>query len=549
MDVVGSSWTDPSSLFFHATSLPFYKEGTLLLLFLYLVSVLNTAWKEPSLDVKTSKKNVYGNERFLTKRDFQRSKHLTFSLKPNTFILGKAWGKIASLDTLTGFDSINKNVLLIGATGRGKTSAFFAANVLNHRCSMVLLDIKGTLYQKTAAKKKRHAKNVYVLNAIDIKNSCRFNPLAYIQSTTDADSISLMLLEQATKKQADYDFFQIMAKALITAIILYVKDVYDEPMQHLGSVYRMLTDYNNDYQGLRERFEELHPQHRARSAFSVTNSLTNDETNADVFATAVGMLEIFKDPAVRYWFSGNDFRLEELGDEETVIYVVVNEADNTYAALIGLFFDLGFKVLVHEAKSSMNTRLKTDVVFSLDELPNISRIPNLGIRLSTIREYGMCGWISIQNLAGLEEQYGKEGSVAIIDSADTKLFVGTNNHETAEWISDALGSVTKHVPILTEGGGNDSVAYQYAQQPLMDLSEVLKLPKDELIILTLGHQPFRAKKAWLPEVFPQVTNELHLSSYLAPKLRWYTEAGKDGTVLVNLSDIEREIHEYVKIAE
>jgi type IV secretion system protein VirD4 len=391
----------------------------------------------------------------------------------------------------------NKNVAVFGGTGAGKTASYVIPNILNTKNkSIVLTDPKGELYEKTSEIKRQQGYNVRLINFKDLEVSDRYNPFTYIKKDTDALKVAKTIVMNSIEGQKKTDFWDKAEAALLSAFILYIKHTRPIEEHHFGSVFNLAT---SDYKTIHELFRKLDDTHIARKAYEQAIAKLDDKVRANVFISLLITLDLWKYQDVCDFTAASDFHLQDIGQEKTIVYVILPIGEETFRPLISTFFTQLFSELYDLADRNFN-KLPVPVRFILDEFNNIGKIPRFEERLSTSRSYRIEVSMIIQSIGQLRDRFGKEKADEIIDNCDTRIFLGTNAPDSMEYFSKLLGDTTKRIENESENKNDKSKStgrsYTVIKRPLRTPDELSRLKDDEAIVFVKGKFPFNVQKAW-----------------------------------------------------
>jgi type IV secretion system protein VirD4 len=396
----------------------------------------------------------------------------------------------------------NKNVAVFGGAGTGKTQGLIKPNIVKITDrSLVVTDPKGELYEATAELKRKQGFDVQLANFSELDNSIRYNSLGYIKRPSDANKVVESIVSNSTPDvKTTGDFWGKAEKSLLSALILYVKYVLKEEQQHMGSVYELLTA---PYEYIHFLYLSLPDDHIAKRAYYQAISKLQGKTAADVFTTAAVTLDLWKYPEVCEFTFKNDFDFQDLAHKKTIVYVILPIAEDRFRPLISTFFDQMFGELYKVADRN-NNKLPVKVKFLIDEFCNIGRLPQFQERLSTMRSYGMSVMLVIQSLGQLRHRWGKDPAEEIIDNCDTRIYLGANNTDSAEYFAKMIGRTTIEVDSSSsssgKSGSSSSSSSSYTGKQLMMAEDLQRLDDDTLIVLMRTKMPMKVRKAWLHEI-------------------------------------------------
>lgn len=471
-----------------------------------------------------------------------------------SYILNKSEGFILSKNHYLGTDpkkvKVNKNILVFGGSGSGKTASFVKPNILQKLGSYVITDPKGELYRETSGYLKANGYNVRVLDLVDTEYSNRYNPLAHIRDYSDVDIIAHTIVAggegDGGGKSAD-PFWDNTAKMLLKACIYYVISVLPEEERNLSSCLNIVRAGGSDESIFDRLFVgELKPDHPGRKEYEGIR-VGADKTKQSIAISLVSKLSHFDSPNMQRLTTSNDIDFEELGEKKTAIYVISPDSHSTYNYILTIFYGQLLQRLYALADRSGGA-LHQPVYLLLDEFANIGKIPDFNQKLSTSRSRLISMSIIVQSIDQLVDLY-KDLHENIIANCDTQLFLGSQSIKTCEYFSKSLGQTT--LTFQNKSKNRDekdykTQGYSYSEQrqgrDLMTVDELKRLPMDDEIILIRGLKPIYAQKAWYYKFHPEFQNSKRY------EIKNITEMPKPEEVPIKTMDVEKHINERLKRA-
>lgn len=433
-------------------------------------------------------------------------------------ILNKKDGFILSRTHYLGTDGkkvkINKNILVFGGSGTGKSACYIKPNILQKLGSYVITDPKGELYRETSRYLAEAGYEVKVLNLVDPEYSDRYNPLAHIRDYADVDIIAHTIVEGGSAegggKSAD-PFWDNTAKMLLKACIYYVISVLPPEQQNLSSCLNIVRAGGSDESIFDKLFVgELKPEHPGRKEYEGIR-VGADKTKQSIAISLVSKLSHFDSPNMMRITTSNDINFEDLGEKKMALYVISPDSHTTYNYILTIFYGQLLQRL-YAAADRNGGSLNKPVYLLLDEFPNIGKIPDFNQKLSTSRSRLISMSIIVQSLDQLVDLF-KDLHENIIANCDTQLFLGSQSIKTCEYFSKSLGQKT--LTFMNKSKNRDkkdweTQGYSYSEQrqgrDLMTIDELKRLPMDDEILLIRGLRPIRAKKAWYYKYHPERDN-------------------------------------------
>lgn len=426
-----------------------------------------------------------------------------------------------------------ENVLVIGATGTGKSYMYLKPNLwslptLNGKpCSCVITDPKGELANDTAAFLQKHGYKIKILNLNEPKYSDSYNPFKYVKDDLDLSIVIDMMVKNTLGDGGKDPFWNDMAKAMISGIAFYL--YYERPFEEqsfpkvaelLGQCGDRIGDKKNStFERILDNLEKTSPlgkKHPAIMNFSKVRDSTGS-TYSSILSSAQGVVRIFASADIIRLMSTDTLELDLIGDEPTAFYVITSTTNSTYDMIAAMVYTQMFETLLHRANTvyaNQGHSLPHHILLFLDEFANIGQIPDFDKKIAVFRQANMSCSIIVQTPNQIASIYDKKAD-NIIGNTSIVLFLGNaglGKDSAAEWMSTALGNKTIQVEQTStnkadgKGAGlmfgsiiSLSHSYSATQRPLMTPDEVRQLPGDECIVLIAGQYPFRDKKITPPD--------------------------------------------------
>lgn len=474
-------------------------------------------------------------------------------LKDGSTILNRKEGFILSKNHYLGTDlkkvKVNKNILVFGGSGTGKSACFVKPNILQRLGSYVITDPKGELYRETSNYLKENGYKVKVLNLVDPEYSNKYNPLAHIKEHSDVDIIAhtIVMGGENDGKAAD-PFWDNTAKMLLKACIYYVISVLPVEEQNLSSCLNIVRAGGSDETVFDKLFvDDLLPGNPGRKEYEGIR-VGADKTKQSIAISLVSKLTHFDTPNMMQLTTTNDIDFEDLGNELTAIYVISPDSHSTYNYILTIFYGQLLQRLYAQADRN-GGKLNRSVYLLLDEFANIGKIPDFNQKLSTSRSRGLSMSIIVQSLDQLVDLY-KELHENIIANCDTQLFLGSQSIKTCEYFSKSLGQKTIKFNSRSRNKDKDewntqgvSISEQRQGRDLMTVDELKRLDFDDEIILIRGIKPIKAKKAWYFKYHPQKDEAKKL------EIKDITEMPKPAEVTPKTMDVMNHIENKLKKAK
>ncbi len=400
----------------------------------------------------------------------------------------------------------NKNVLVIGGSGTGKTRFYCKPNAMQLNCSYVFTDPKGTCLEEIGFLLKKAGYKIKVLNTVDFSRSMRYNPFAYIHKESDIMKVADALIEGTTTgKQQGEQFWQDAEKLLYNALIGYIMTVgEDEEEKNFATLLDMVNameiredddDFKNAVDFMFEELQESEPDNFAVRQYSKFKQAAG-KTARSIMITVGARLSRFDIQAVRDVMLYDELELEKLGLEKTALFIITSDTTKTFNFMANILYTQMFNLLCEEADLEFGGRLPVHVHCIMDEFSNLGKIPDFEILISTIRSREISASIILQSLAQLKSIYDKQADI-ITDNCDSMLFLGGKGKDTLKEISELLGKETIDFYNTSDTRGNSPTYGMNTQKVGRDLftpDELARLPGDKCILQIRGVKPFCSEK-------------------------------------------------------
>lgn len=414
---------------------------------------------------------------------------------------------------------LNKNVIVIGLPGDGKTFTFVLPNLMQLNSNFVVTDPKGNLVHETGKMLEKHGYAVKVFDLIRLTNSDRFNPFHYMRSELDIDRISEAITEGTKKSEHMGEDFWVQAELMLQrALIGYLYFDSKDPetgtqlyMPNLGhvadllrSIYREDPDVPSPVEQMFEELDERQPGNYACKQWRLFQNFKG-ETRNSVVAILSSRYSIFDHNDVRKLISEDTMEIDTWNTKKTAVFIAIPETNNAFNFLSSILFAISFEVLTYQADDILQGKVTgysrqnlRHIQFILDEFAQIGRIPNFAQVLSSIRSREMSIKIIIQAVNQLESLY-KSDWKTIFNNCATHLFLGTNDKDTMEYYSTRSGKQTIRTRSTSRShsyrNGSSSENKQIQGRPLLTPDEVARIGVDEGLVFISKQNVFKDKKA------------------------------------------------------
>ena len=421
----------------------------------------------------------------------------------------------------------NKNIVVIGGSGSGKTRFFVKPSVMQMNCSMVITDPKGTLIEecgKMLAKgppkkdkngnimKDKSGKVVHepyvikVLNTINFSKSLHYNPFAYIRSEKDILKLvtTIIVNTKGEGEKASEDFWVKAEKLLYTALIAFIWYEGDEEEKNLNTLLDLLNEsetreedetYQNPVDMMFQELEERDPQH-----FSVRQykkyKMAAGKTAKSILISCGARLAPFDIAELREIMSYDEMELDKIGDRKTALFLIMSDTDTTFNFVIAMLQSQLFNLLCDKADDEYGGRLPVHVRVIADEFANIGQIPQFDKLIATIRSREISASIILQSQSQLKAMY-KDSADTILGNCDTTLFLGGKEKTTLKEMSELLGKETIDLYNTSETRSNQKsfgLNYQKTGKQLMTEDEIAVMDGGKCILQIRGARPFFSDK-------------------------------------------------------
>lgn len=413
----------------------------------------------------------------------------------------------------------NKNVLVVGGSGSGKTRFFVKPNLMQMHSSYVVTDPKGTvlvecgkLLERGRPKGIKDGAVVYepyrikVLNTINFIKSMHYNPFAYIRSEKDILKLvsAIIVNTKGDGEKAGEDFWVKAEKLYYTALIGYIYYKAPKVEQNFTTLLEMINaseareddeDFKNPVDLLFESLEREDPGHFAVRQYQ-KYKLASGKTAKSILISCGARLAPFDIKELRELMEYDELELDTIGDELTALFVIISDTDDTFNFVVAMMYTQLFNLLTDKADDVYGGRLPIHVRFLLDEFANIGQIPKFEKLIATIRSREMSASIILQTQSQLKAIY-KDHADTIIGNCDTSLFLGGKEKTTLKDISESLGKETIDLYNNSENRGRDrsyGINYQKVGKELMTMDELSVMDSGKCILQLRGVRPFLSDK-------------------------------------------------------
>ena len=431
----------------------------------------------------------------------------------------------------------NKNVLVIGGSGSGKTRFWLKPNLMQCHASYVVTDPKGSVIVECGQLLQREGYQIRILNTINFKKSMHYNPFAYIRSEKDIlKLVSALIANTKGEGKAGDDFWTKAETLLYTALIGYI--FYEAPQeeQNFSTLLDMINAsevreddeiFQNPVDLMFSALEDREPEHFAVRQYK-KYKLAAGKTAKSILISCGARLAPFDIKELRELTAYDELELDQLGDRKTALFIIISDTDDTFNFLVALAYTQLFNLLCDKADDQYGGRLPVHVRCLLDEAANIGQIPKLEKLVATIRSREISACLLLQAQSQLKALY-KDHSETIIGNMDSVLFLGGKERTTLKELSETLGKETIDLLNTGESRGRErshSLSYQKLGKDLMSIDELAVLDGGKCILQLRGVRPFLSDKyditkhpnyKYLSDADP--SNSFRIEEFLSTRLK------------------------------
>ena len=400
----------------------------------------------------------------------------------------------------------NKNILVIGGSGSGKTRFFVKPNLMQMHSSYVVTDPKGTVLVECGKMLLKNGYKVKVLNTINFKKSMHYNPFAYIRSEKDILKLvnTIILNTKGERLQSGEDFWVKAEKLYYTALIGYIWYECVEEEQNFTTLLDMINaseareddeEFKNPVDLMFDELEEREPDHFAVKQYK-KYKLAAGKTAKSILISCGARLAPFDIKELRDLTSYDELELDMLGDEKTALFVIISDTDDTFNFIVSIMYTQLFNLLCDRADDVYNGRLPIHVRCLLDEFANIGQIPKFEKLIATIRSREISASIILQSKSQLKAIY-KDNADTIEGNCDTTLFLGGKEKTTLKELAEVLGKETIDLYNTSDTRGTSQsygLNYQKTGKELMSQDEIAVMDGGKCIMQLRGVRPFFSNK-------------------------------------------------------
>ncbi len=400
----------------------------------------------------------------------------------------------------------NKNILVIGGSGSGKTRFFVKPNLMQMHSSYVVTDPKGTVLVECGKLLQHGGYRIKVMNTINFKKSMHYNPFVYIRSEKDILKLvnTIIANTKGDGEKSGEDFWVKAEKLYYTALIGYIWYEAPDEEKNFTTLLEMINaseareddeDFQNPVDLMFERLEETDPEHFAVKQYK-KYKLAAGKTAKSILISCGARLAPFDIKELRELMETDEMELDTIGDRKTALFVIISDTDDTFNFVVSILYTQLFNLLCDKADDVYGGRLPVHVRCLLDEFANIGQIPKFEKLIATIRSREISASIILQSQSQLKAIY-KDNADTIVGNCDTTLFLGGKEKTTLKEMSEILGKETIDSFNTSENRGREKsygLNFQKLGKELMTQDEIAVMDGGKCILQLRGVRPFFSDK-------------------------------------------------------
>ena len=444
----------------------------------------------------------YGSARWGTPKDIEPFMASKFS---DNIILTKTERLMMSNRPPDPKNARNKNVLVVGGSGSGKTRFWLKPNLLQCHSSYVVTDPKGSIVVECGSALLKNGYKLKILNTINFKKSMHYNPFAYVHSEKDILKLVTTLMTNTKGEGSGGDpFWEKSERLLLTALIAYLH--YEAPVeeQNFATLLEMLNtmqvleddeEYQNPVDLLFEELAKKKPNSFAGRQYKLYK-LAAGKTAKSILISCGARLAPFDIQELRDLTMYDELQLDTLGDKKTALFLIMSDTDSTFNFLISMVYTQLFNLLCDKADDQYGGKLPVHVRCLIDECANIGQIPNLEKLVATIRSREISACLVLQARSQLKAIY-KDNADTIVGNMDSQIFLGGSEPTTLKDLSEILGKETIDAFNTSDTRGNSpsyGTTFQKMGHELLSRDELAVLDGGKCILQLRGVRPFLSDK-------------------------------------------------------
>ena len=400
----------------------------------------------------------------------------------------------------------NKNIIVVGGSGSGKTRFFVKPSLMQMHSSYVVTDPKGTILVECGKMLADNGYTIKVFNTINFKKSMRYNPFAYIRSEKDILKLvnTIIVNTKGEGEKSGEDFLVKAERLYYTALIGYIWYEAPPEEQNFSLLLEMINasevreedeDFKNAIDYAFEDLEKEQPDHFAVRQYK-KYKLAAGKTAKSILISCGARLASFDIKELRDMMEYDEMELDKLGERKTAMFIIISDTDDTFNFVVAMLYSQMFNLLCDVADDKYNGRLPIHVRVLADEFANIGQIPKFDKLIATIRSREISASIILQSQSQLKAIY-KDSADVITGNCDTMLFLGGKEKSTLKELSDSLGKETIDTYNTSENRGREKtygLNYQKLGKELMTQDELSRMDGGKCILQIRGVKPFFSDK-------------------------------------------------------
>ena len=400
----------------------------------------------------------------------------------------------------------NKNIIVVGGSGSGKTRFFVKPSLMQMHSSYVVTDPKGTILVECGKMLADNGYTIKVFNTINFKKSMRYNPFAYIRSEKDILKLvnTIIVNTKGEGEKSGEDFWVKAERLYYTALIGYIWYEAPPEEQNFSLLLEMINasevreedeDFKNAIDYAFEDLEKEQPDHFAVRQYK-KYKLAAGKTAKSILISCGARLASFDIKELRDMMEYDEMELDKLGERKTAMFIIISDTDDTFNFVVAMLYSQMFNLLCDVADDKYNGRLPIHVRVLADEFANIGQIPKFDKLIATIRSREISASIILQSQSQLKAIY-KDSADVITGNCDTMLFLGGKEKSTLKELSDLLGKETIDTYNTSENRGREKtygLNYQKLGKELMTQDELSRMDGGKCILQIRGVKPFFSDK-------------------------------------------------------
>lgn len=506
-----------------------------LLIGLLLAAALRLAVYVKGRNARKFRKNVeYGSARWGTVKDIQPYIDPVFE---NNVILTQTERLTMNNRPKDPRTARNKNVLIVGGSGSGKTRFVLKPNLMQCHSSYVVTDPKGSVVVECGKLLQRKGYRIKILNTINFKKSMHYNPFAYIHSEKDILKLVTTLITNTKGEGKPSDDFWVKAETLLyTALIGYIHYEAPQEEQNFATLIEFINasevreddeEFENPVDLMFKELEKKNPNHFAVRQYK-KYKLAAGKTAKSILISCGARLAPFDIQELRELTAYDELELDTLGDRKTALFIIISDTDDTFNFLVSMAYTQLFNLLCEKADDVYGGRLPVHVRCLIDECANIGQIPKLEKLMATIRSREISACLFLQAQSQLKAIY-KDNADTITGNCDSAIFLGGKERTTLKELSETLGKETIDLYNTSENRGREKsygLSYQKLGKELMSMDELAVMSGGKCVFQLRGVRPFLSEKyditkhpnyKYLSDADPK--NTFNIEKYLSTRLK------------------------------